>query len=557
MATITPPPPTPPPPPTAAPASALQLVIAKAPPALAHQTVGSRISAQVVSQSPQGQVQIQTPAGLLEGYSPLPLARGAELLLSLTAVAPNLQLRLLAVDGLPPHLAFKLPSTSAAAAARPGAPGPQGLAHQGAPGSMTSGAPSPSGGFATASSIGTVPPVIGGTTVVTATLLRPLPFLTAGLAQPGVGAAPLVGQSQGSNAAPPTPGVVADSGAGRATTSHATNPGVQPSVTTTLAAGTRLPVRVIGFSPPAGASPPASGAITAQPSPLALGQPLRGSVTGLTPAGEPVIRFPGGAFSLATTTAIPRGSTLTVEVAGQPLPGLGRPDAAPPSLPPLAALANRSWPALNEAVQVLRDADPAAAQRLLNQLLPRADSRLAASILNFLSSVRGGDIRSWLGGDVTQALARARPDLLNRLGEEFRRVAAVRDDPATGDWRVTATPLFSDGSITQVHVITRRFGGGEEDEEEAAQKGKRFIVDVALSRLGRLQLDGLYRDGGKRLDMIVRSERPLPKHMREDIRTIFHDAGEMTGVQGGIGFQAAPPGFIDAVPGGSTTVSRI
>ena len=72
-----------------------------------------------------------------------------------------------------------------------------------------------------------------------------------------------------------------------------------------------------------------------------------------------------------------------------------------------------------------------------------------------------------------------------------------------------------------------------------------FVIDVQLSRLGRLQLDGLIRDEGNALDLIVRSETHLANIIQNNIRTIFNGTTNISGIKGGVNFQAAPADFID------------
>jgi len=70
------------------------------------------------------------------------------------------------------------------------------------------------------------------------------------------------------------------------------------------------------------------------------------------------------------------------------------------------------------------------------------------------------------------------------------------------------------------------------------------VVDVEMSRLGRLQLDGFVQDGTKRFDLIVRSDDRLPVNVQNGIRSVFEDANETTGVTGGLAFQSAPANFV-------------
>ena len=66
-----------------------------------------------------------------------------------------------------------------------------------------------------------------------------------------------------------------------------------------------------------------------------------------------------------------------------------------------------------------------------------------------------------------------------------------------------------------------------------------FLLDVELSRLGPLQFDGLVR--GKRLDLMLRTQRPLDPAMRQEIAEIFQTAQQATGYAGQLFFQAGAP----------------
>jgi hypothetical protein len=98
--------------------------------------------------------------------------------------------------------------------------------------------------------------------------------------------------------------------------------------------------------------------------------------------------------------------------------------------------------------------------------------------------------------------------------------------------------LLDGDQVRQLRLFLRhgqQDGDGDGDGED--EEKTRFIVEVELSRLGDLQLDGLVRE--KRLDLILRSRVPLPEFMRRDIMQIFHDANEITGYRGSIGFQSS------------------
>ena len=85
-----------------------------------------------------------------------------------------------------------------------------------------------------------------------------------------------------------------------------------------------------------------------------------------------------------------------------------------------------------------------------------------------------------------------------------------------------------------MHVRRTGDEGGDAADGDAA--GHRFLIDMDLSRMGRLQLDGLVHDS--RFDLTIRSPAAFPEPMRQDLRTLFRDASNAVGLHGGLMFQA-------------------
>ena len=160
---------------------------------------------------------------------------------------------------------------------------------------------------------------------------------------------------------------------------------------------------------------------------------------------------------------------------------------------------------------------------------------MAATLLFLLSAVRGCDVRDWLGERVSRTLEGAgRGELVARLGSEMSAVARQASDPALGDWRSHALPILHDGHLTLVAFHARR-GGDEGAAAGDRDVGRRFLIDLALSRLGALQLDGLVKD--RRFDLTIRSQTAFPPAMREDLRALFRRACDATALKGGLTFQ--------------------
>ncbi len=196
------------------------------------------------------------------------------------------------------------------------------------------------------------------------------------------------------------------------------------------------------------------------------------------------------------------------------------------------------------AIETLQGIDPAAARHVMQTVAPRLNAGLTTQALFFLRALGRGNVSDWLGKVPTEALGSANPALLSQLGDEFRKMGPTTGETEADDWRVVHLPLSSGAEIEPVRLLMRRHGGGQQ-ETDKADPSTRFVVEVTLSQMGRIQFDGLVRDDGKRLDLIVRSDPPLPSSVHGNIRTLFNRSSEIAGLKGDVGFQAGPPEFID------------
>jgi hypothetical protein len=97
-----------------------------------------------------------------------------------------------------------------------------------------------------------------------------------------------------------------------------------------------------------------------------------------------------------------------------------------------------------------------------------------------------------------------------------------------------------------------RAGSGRGGKDQGQEH--RFVVDLDLSRLGRLQMDGLVQRADKRFDLILRMETPFSSEMRRDITQLFIGTIEAIGIKGGVTFQGGgrflsfPPSQASAPP---------
>jgi hypothetical protein len=459
----------------------------------------------LVQITPLSAVVIAAPA-----TAPFPV--GAELAIRIVAVetAPDPVLRPAAAAASPP-LATSPPAAGVVAPAVPTGPAPvlgptippvatsplaTGMVASPASGPPASGPPAAPGG---------APFLTGPSTIAPATQA---PFLTA----------------PGPPAVPPAPGLGLQVPGG---------PPISPAPVAFDPAEIKLPGPQ-GL-PPAAPTPPS----TVQPAPvLAV---LTGKVVSLTATGAPIVHTEAGDIQVNVRANLIVGATVTLDVAAGPPQRAaaavsafaGGPLALP--LPP-----GGGWPSLSEALTLLQRVDPQAAANLA-AALPDGGPRTALAMMSFLHALRSGDPRAWPGDAALRGLERAGPrgaqlaaQISGEVGELARRAGADG-----GEWRTLPLPWNLDGKIDRIALITRRQEADDGDAQKKKPKGggTRFVINLSLSRLGDMQLDGMFRKQARSFDLMIRTKQPVPDDLARELPGRFAEINAAMGLTGALTFQ--------------------
>lgn len=251
---------------------------------------------------------------------------------------------------------------------------------------------------------------------------------------------------------------------------------------------------------------------------------LAGIVTASPAGGPTTIRTATGTITLPDIGGAPAGTRLAMQAVATP--GTVAPSTGASAAGAVADLTG-GWPALAEAVAAAPGAVPAP----LVAAIPQSGPALAAGLALFLQALRGGT-GGWPGTDALDALARAgRRPLGERIEQDFGRLSRLAGEPAGDGWRVALVPLLDDGRLDQLRVYLR----GGRDTQGDGDADLRFVVEASLSRLGRMQFDGLV--AGHRFDLLIRTLTPLGAAMRADIGEIFERISLAAGSGGALRFQ--------------------
>ncbi len=533
MTSVAPPPP--PPPPTAG-ASAAQLTVTIPPNSsaavqLSQMALDSLISGLVKPSPIQGETLLQTNLGPIQFKAPFSLPEGTQATFKIVQKQPSLQIQLM-------HLNAK-PVPAGTPAGRIASLATQTLQTQTAQTSTQPPQNATAGLNAPATTLN----------LNTATGLRAFVLSTPSTQQTGPQTTPPAsptGQSPAGNS-----GVANATGASPSLTSASPNTAVPTSPNTEMASaspltgkalssplqpGNQLNVRLLSVQLPGqvqntnlsqGTAPSTNTVIT------------QGTVQGHTAGGQPIIKLPQGLIALDTTARMPEGTVVRLEIlsSSRPVTSASSQTAQIEQTPPQQSVGG-SWPALEDALSSLRDINPNLADHLQNALLPKPDTRLAANMIFFLKALGRGHFKNWADDRTLKALGKAKPGLLNKLENDFEQLSKKAKTTNSTDWKIAYVPMQDQGQIHQIRIAQRDHQNEEKDGKD--EPGVRFVIDLELSRLGSLQLDGLAKDKARKFELIMRSKSALPGYVRKQIHEIFENGMQTIGFDGKISFQVTP-----------------
>lgn len=289
-----------------------------------------------------------------------------------------------------------------------------------------------------------------------------------------------------------------------------------PETLNALQPGKNVSLQVVAVTPPG-----------APPIPPANNDQISATVIGTGSNGQLIAKADDATLYVRTNVDAPVGTNLLLAVS--------TPKATAPAILPPDPLENMA--SLQEVVATLAQASPALAQQVTDKI-PQTGNQIAAPLLLFLHAVKHGNIKEWLGKDVVETLTHmTRQSVLSKFAQDVERATQTAHDSRMGEWKTYPLPLMNLGQMQSATLYVHEDGGQppQEGDTAPAKKFVRFLIDVRLSNLGPIQLDGLVRPNT--LDMIVRSEGTLPPGLPQDLRGGYLRTLEAAGLNGSLGFQ--------------------
>lgn len=165
----------------------------------------------------------------------------------------------------------------------------------------------------------------------------------------------------------------------------------------------------------------------------------------------------------------------------------------------------------------------------------------ATGLFLFMTLLKGSNVKEWLGNDKVDKLRNnGYSKLVNTVESELRTIGAQFTESKPGQWQPLFFPMLVDGELEQLRLFVKKdkqdenSNSGQDSEEDT-----RFIIELDLSKLGEIQMDGFIKKQPENLqfDLMIRSHINLDDVTRQTLRSLFNKNAEISGFNGSLNFQ--------------------
>jgi hypothetical protein len=303
-------------------------------------------------------------------------------------------------------------------------------------------------------------------------------------------------------------------------------------------------------TPAALASPRATPPASSRPG-TTQGPILSAQVIGHDAEGANILHTPLASLKLYTPQPLPTGTTLVVQWQGS-APNASANTATATSLThpstttPTGTVPDITFDAVSEAYHSLLQSLPPSEIRAMPIAQPLQPNQLASALLFLMTAIKGGDVTALFGKRARIQLEEAVPELLARVRQELTSAQLAHSDSTKLPWIHYTLPMPLGQEIQPIRIYIANDGGEQKTSTAAESEGQRFVVELQLSALGPMQLDGFVRKSERRrsFDLMIRTVQPLDDDVCHEIRSRFTSSMEAVGMHGQILFQVGSAHFV-------------
>ncbi|MCQ2965684.1 MAG: hypothetical protein MJ250_02965 [Alphaproteobacteria bacterium] len=184
-----------------------------------------------------------------------------------------------------------------------------------------------------------------------------------------------------------------------------------------------------------------------------------------------------------------------------------------------------TWSVLTQALSIMEKNDSFQAEGM-KVVLPQISPRLPVLMMNFIQASENNlPFSAWFG-QANVDLLKSIPGgdaVLRRLEKDFSSGTKKAIDKQNAVWKGWDIPFLSGNIVEPVSLYLQRPNGGYDPtkKEKIHPAGVRFVIDLSLSKLGKIQMEGLSNRQNKSFDLTLRYEKKLPDDFEAHVQKIF------------------------------------
>ena len=248
----------------------------------------------------------------------------------------------------------------------------------------------------------------------------------------------------------------------------------------------------------------------------AVHAPFKGVVFDLKERSAPLVVTKIGVLALEEKIQLPHLTPVTVRITEI---------SEPTSFLPAGHSDFPVFQGIEKTLDLLQKTDTAVFESFKN-ILPQTGNKLPAQIASFIHAISQNAPAVAFIGEANvaaiQSLGEKGHSLLTQIEKEIK-AAPKKVSDGHNSWKGWTVPFLSGAIVEPVSLYLQKPQEDGHRQKGTASKPNavRFVLDLNLSRLGKLQMDGLAHRNERRFDLIVRHQNDLPDAFDEKIRFLF------------------------------------
>lgn len=266
------------------------------------------------------------------------------------------------------------------------------------------------------------------------------------------------------------------------------------------------------------------------------------TILGREKSGEIILSTPLGTMRLPSSIKLPLSSEIILEVVKYNHL-VNKPDSLLINDEPSKFISSifEIKSAFNSFLNELKLVEQEINLNLSSKIFPKISNSefgaklLFAKSLWFISNIYSGSSNDWLGNKITDLLNdKIKNDSLQRLNKAFSQLKTLFSEPNYSGWNNLLIPIYDSEKLNFINFYTRR----EKNKKRKENENIRFIVEVALDKMGDIQIDGIVNNNNNNnkvnegvrkinLDLIIKSHKEFPDDVKNDILNIYNKLGKI------------------------------